>query len=726
MYYIYGADMRRVADKDVLDLGDSGEGDMLVVVLMVIISQRRGVKSAWKVLDTGRGHPTPSSPTATDPADKDRNNMTPSATERFFGINELVMQLGPLLNQNTLAKLMQTCKRLNEIFTPYLYHKLDFFDEPSRDFRLLRATTPIEALRKAVAHVREMAAGPLFTGYYYQCLLMHQEEINAKRAFPTYQPAWMPSLDLSNSHIVSLPPLTNLTEFNYFSRPGFSDSHHRCCVKGFRQGGVPLAQALWIINCCPSLVNLGMEVFVTTQQDVLVLASVISKIPRLRRLELSIQRMESLFPTLGSTLFFKVPSTVDELSIHYNDFSDEDDSDYDEYFEIEQDPGSGTNSEEKPERGGEHKRGPTSTLTYTELQDVLTRREQPLSNLKRLTIQAIRYSTLADVLEIFNHCPNITSLSVPGLPDHVDTDEVGRHIAKVCTNLRELAHTGVHFDGRLVMSIMGAIPEQQLECLTYFRLDKGSAITTALILRHSTSLRTIRFDLCHYFSSKAIQSILVGCQGLEVLTFTYSNQKIIYLDLKDAVEFKWGATRLKALRLVIGIGDMLTLQDEDPYYKRTAPITFSDEETIQMTMFERFYTQLGELVQLEKLDLEAYVKGFPRVFFSRRTPKYRYGTFPGLMSLGDPSTGRPGFLHRLGGLRKLKELKGSVHGGMEETAVTMGQKEVEWIVANLVSLKRADFCCPHPMANKETVNFPWFKWLRSQRPDLALSSLLRP
>ncbi|KAG9064710.1 hypothetical protein KI688_002969 [Linnemannia hyalina] len=650
--------------------------------------------------------------------------MTPSASERFFGINELVMQLGPLLNQNTLAKLMRTSKRLNEIFTPYFFHELDFFDEPSRDFRLLRATTPIEALRKAVTHVRELATGPLFTGYYYQCLLLHQEEINAKRAFATYQPAWMPPLDLSNSHIVSLPPLTNLTEFNCFSRPGFSDSHHRCYVKGFRQGGVPLAQVLWIINCCPSLVDLGMEVFVTTQQDVLVLASVISKIPRLRRLELSIQRMESLFPTLGSTLFFKVPLTVDELSIHYDDFADEDDSDYDEYFGIEQDPGSGTNSEEKPERGGEHKRGPTSTLTYAELQDVLTRREQPLSNLTRLTIQAIRYSTLADVLDIFNHCPNITSLSVPGLPDHVDTDEVGRHIAKVCTKLRKLAHTCVLFDGRLVMSIMGAIPEQQLECLTYFRLDKESATAAALILRHSTSLRTIRFDQCHYFSSKAIQSILVGCQGLEVLTFRYSDQKSISLDLKDAVEFRWGATRLKTLQLVIDIGDMSSLLGEDPYYKRTAPITFSDEEIIQVTMLERFYTQLGELVQLEKLDLGAHVQRFPRVIDPRKTSIYRRVTFPGLMSLGDPSTGRPGFLHRLGGLRKLKELKGSVHGGMEETVVTMGQKEVEWIVANLVSLEQADFCCRHPMVNKDTENFPWFKWLKSQRPNLTLSSLL--
>jgi hypothetical protein len=658
-----------------------------------------------------------SSPT-TDTTDSDRNNMPFSATERFFGINELVMQLGPFLHQNTLAKLMRTSKQLNEIFTPFFFLELDFFDEPSRDFRLLRETTPIEALKKAAVHVRELTTGPLFTGYYCQCLLKYQGEINA-----TSSPAWMPPFDLSNSNIVSLPPLANLTELSCFSCLGPSDTHHRCYIKGIQKGAVRLAQALWIINCCPSLIYLGLEVFVATQQDVLVLASVISKIPRLKRLELSIQKTESLFPTLGSTLFFKVPVTLEELGVRYDYFTDEDDSDYDEDIDDEQDPGNDTNSEGKPVRGGEQQRGPTSILTYAEHQDVLTRRQESLSNLTRLKIQVIRYSTLADVLSIFDHCPNITSLCIPDLADDIDTDKVGQHIAKVCPRLHTLAHTCFRFNGRLVMSIMGAMPEQQLEGLSYLRLDKDTAMTAALILRHSTSLRTIRFEQCYYFGSKVIQSILVGCQGLEVLTFNYSDKKSISLDLEDAIEFKWRATRLVALQIVIAIDDMGSLQGKDPYYKRPAPITFSDEEAIQMSMLERLYSQLGELVHLEQLDLMAQVKHVRQVNVPRNSA-YRYATFPGLLSLGDPLTKRPGFLHHLGGLRKLQELKGSVHGGTEETVATMGQKEIEWIVHNLVSLKQADFCTRHPMVNKGTKNFPWFQWLREQKPNLVMNSVL--
>ncbi|KAG0295770.1 hypothetical protein BGZ96_011005 [Linnemannia gamsii] len=647
--------------------------------------------------------------------------MPASATEQFFEINELVMQLGPCLDQNTLAKLMRTSKHLYEIFKPFFFFELDFFDEPSRDFRLLRKTTPIETLRMAVVHVRVLATGPLFTGYYYQCLRKYQEEINTKGAFATYTPAWIPPLDLSNSSIVSLTPLVNLTEFNCYSQLGSFDTRHRCSVKGIRQGAVRLAQALWILKCCPALTHLGLEVFVTTQQDVLVLASVISKIPRLKRLELSMQRTESLFPTLGSTLFFKAPASLDELGLHYDDFADEDISDNDDYFDNEQDLGDTTHLEGESVCEGEQQRGPTSALTYAELQDVLTRRQEPLSNLIKLKIQAIRYTTFTDVLSIFDHCPNITSLCIPDLAEHIDIDEVGRHIAKVCPKLHTISHTNVGSNGRLVMSIMGAMPEQQLEGLSYIQLDKDSATTAALILRHSTSLRTIRFDQCCHFDSKAIQSILVECQGLEVLTFNYSVQKSISLDLEDAVEFKWGATRLKTLCLVVAIGDLGSLQGEDPYYKRPAPITFSDKEAIQMSTLGRLYSQLGELLQLKQLEIAALVKHVPQVIIPN-TPAFKYATFPGFLSLGDPLTRRPGFLHHLGGLRKLEELKGSVHGGTEETVVTMGQREVEWIVQNLISLKRVDFCCRHPMVDKETRNFPWFQWLKRQKPNLVMTS----
>ncbi|KAF9116788.1 hypothetical protein BGW39_002576 [Mortierella sp. 14UC] len=658
--------------------------------------------------------------------------MATSAMDQFFGINEMIMQLGPYLDQKTLAKLMRSSKQLNIIFSPFFFYELDFFDEPSRDFRLLQEKTPIEALRKSLEHVRVLASGPLFTGYYYQCLLKYEQERDSRRASTTYNPTWKPPADLSNNNIIPLPPLANLTEFNCFAHSGSPSRRHRCYVKGATRSPIRQAQVLWIVKNCPSLVNLGLEVFVANQQEVLVLASVISKIPRLRRLELAIQRPESLFPQMGLTLFFKVPPTVDELDIHYDGFADEYSDDSEEDDAEEEDAAVDTVARPGTIRGGGILQGPTSLLTDVELQDVSTRRQVPLSNLKHLSLQAISYSTLIDVLVIFDHCPQIKTLCVPNLAKQIDADVVGRHIARVCQNLRVLQHTD-SFDGRLVMSIMEAMPEQQLENLKYYQLDKDSPTTARLILRHSVSLRTIQFDQCRHIASRAIQSILVDCQGLEVMTFAYSDQSSIALDLADAVEAKWGATRLKTLHLVIALGDLTSLQVENTYYTRPAPITFDEDESAKMTMLEHLYAQIGELTLLESLELSAHVTN--RVSYNSSseailpnlsTPPFRYATFPALLSLGDPSASRPGYLHLLGGLKQLKELKGSVHGGTKETSFTMGQAEVEWIAENLLSLERADFCNRCAVVDRKTGGFEWFCWLKERKPQLVLDYLLWP
>ncbi|KAK3846519.1 MAG: hypothetical protein J3R72DRAFT_433979 [Linnemannia gamsii] len=654
--------------------------------------------------------------------------MPTTAVDRFLGINELVMHLGPYLDQQTLTRLMRASKQFNIIFTPFLFYELDFFDEPSRDFRLLLESIPIESLKKSLQHVRVLSSGPLFVGYYYQCLLKYELEQDSKHAIATYKPLWKPQADFSILHVVPLPPLANLTELNCLSHSGSPNRRHRCFFEGTSRNFIRQAEVLWVVKNCPSLINLGLEVYVADSQDILVLASVISKIPRLRRLEMSIQVLESLFPKMGPTLFFKAPTTVEELSIHFEDFADGFDSDDSDEEEEEEDTGNDAEAMSPGSSGADgHQQGPKSLLTFAELQDVSTRRQVPLSNLTQLSLQAIRYSTLAGVLEIFDHCPQIKTLCVPDLGRQIDADEVGRHIVRVCPNVRILRHTDTKFNGRLIMSIMGAMPVQQLEILTYHHLDKASAMTAMLTQRHSLSLRIIRFDECHYIDSKAIQSILVGCQGLEVLTFNYSAQKSIALNLADAVEIKWGATRLKTLQLVIALGDMNSLQANDPYYMRPAPIAFDEDESAKLEMLERLYTQIGELTQLEQLDLGAHVDinstagAIPNII----TPPFRYATFPGLLSLGDPTTSRPGFLHLLGGLKNLKELKGSVHGGTKETVMTMGQREMEWVVENLVSLERADFCNRHAMVETGTGEFPWFLWLKDKRPKLKLDYLLR-
>ncbi|KAF9080020.1 hypothetical protein BGX23_002779 [Mortierella sp. AD031] len=643
----------------------------------------------------------------------------PSACTQFFRITELLMHLGPYLDRNTLAKLMGTSQQLNEIFTPFFYYDLDFFDEPSRDFRLLQETTPTESLTKSMRHVRELSTGPLFTGYYFQCLLKYQGQLPLLA-----KPFWVPPLDMSNTNIIPLPPMANLTEFNCFAQPGPSDRSHRCHVKSTRLPKVRQAQVLWIIQNCPNLVNLGLEVYVDTQREVLLLASVISKISRLRRLELSVQKRESDFRDLGSTIFFSVPPTVDELDVHFDEYVDEDD-DEDVYYHSNN-GGNGSSGGDGYESTGPPRGYDYHNFLFHLSNPSLTPRQEPLSNLTRLVMQAVKYNTFSDIVSIFQHCPNLMTLHAPELADQINDEELAREIARYCPNLRSLAHTSSEFDGRLVMSLMGALPENQLEVLKYYRLDKDSTTTATLIRRHSSTLRTIRFNQCLHISSKAIQSILVGCRALEDLLFDFSDPRSVTLELEDAIEFPWSATRLKSLQLVVAIGYMTSLQVSNPYYKRGPPVYFSQDETRKLALLERLYRQIGQLIQLEKLVLKARVTkpGDDDENGRSAAIAYRHATFPGFLSLGDSTTSRPGFLHLLAGLKKLKVLAGSVHGGTAETLETMGQKEVEWVVENWVSIERANFCCVHSMVHPGTNFLPWFVWLKAQKPNLFLNSML--
>jgi hypothetical protein len=59
-----------------------------------------------------------------------------------------------------------------------------------------------------------------------------------------------------------------------------------------------------------------------------------------------------------------------------------------------------------------------------------------------------------------------------------------------------------------------------------------------------------------------------------------------------------------------------------------------------------------------------------------------------MLNLRNEETGRPGYLHHLGGLSKLRALFGSVSATTKETKVTIGIEEVKWDGQTLASTWR--------------------------------------
>lgn len=199
---------------------------------------------------------------------------------------------------------------------------------------------------------------------------------------------------------------------------------------------------------------------------------------------------------------------------------------------------------------------------------------------------------------------------------------------------------------------------------------------------HSSTLRQLVLSDCQSIDSKTLQAIVVGCEALERLFVTLSivsQNADVCLHLKDAIEFPWAWSRIRELQLTIAIpcqplhhlADGVTV----PYYNRPSPMTLSAGEAEQFQSLESFYQQIGALAELKRLDLHAVY--FNPVDNRVVSGNYRYNTFPGMLSLGNGTTGgRPGYLQLLGGLTKIY---GSFDRETEEAKATIGEDEEAWM-----------------------------------------------
>ncbi|OAQ22884.1 hypothetical protein K457DRAFT_888083 [Linnemannia elongata AG-77] len=114
------------------------------------------------------------------------------------------------------------------------------------------------------------------------------------------------------------------------------------------------------------------------------------------------------------------------------------------------------------------------------------------------------------------------------------------------------------------------------------------------------------------------------------------------VELQDATEFPWVCTGLTELVLTIGIPDTPLHHHEgsDPYYVRAAPVVLSEAKRHQFGKLERLYERIGSLTQLRILNLRVFY--FDPTGVRALSKFYRRNSFPGLLSLGDVASGRPG------------------------------------------------------------------------------------
>ncbi|KAG0249823.1 hypothetical protein BGZ95_007398, partial [Linnemannia exigua] len=294
-------------------------------------------------------------------------------------------------------------------------------------------------------------------------------------------------------------------------------------------------------------------------------------------------------------------------------------------------------------------------------------RDKPLPLLKRLACWSDHPSTNEGILDVLDHCPFVEHFRIPIVAAvGSDLDSLAVSINKKCPIICSLESRSYE-EGPLLLAIMDTMPSHQLEEIkisTTTSIFNNDAARRAFG-RHSSTLRDINLRYASV-KSKDLLVILELCGSLETL-IQHTNHGIgPILTLADAISVPWACNKIRRLEMTIGL-TKVSLQD--PYYKRTVPVVLSEEERRQFADLEMFYRQIGNLVQLEYIDLHGlYLEygGKPRY-----PALMEEVTFPGMLSLQDDTTGRPGYLDLLAGLVNLKELRGSVRVTTDEAQNTV-------------------------------------------------------
>ncbi|KAG0295292.1 hypothetical protein BGZ96_012065 [Linnemannia gamsii] len=639
---------------------------------------------------------------------------------------------------------------------PTLFYSV-FADYNPKRQNILASKESINALVKNVHLVRQLELNLLDMVYYVNCVFAYQEQSST---FPPpahtvvageqeqereqspllWRPRWLAPPDPQICAVQPIPPIIHLTSLTL--QLGYSIHSVDCpyFLPSYQDPRATVTQVCWLLGLNPLLLDLRLDCMaMKDQRDTRLLTRSIFRLKRLQNVRFKFVRSQWTSATalrqLASAIFFSCPPSLRTLYVERMEDSSwggevteaywpRDDLERPQAWEMSN--GDGGDDFDVDEREynlavatPHSQKEPKAHLTSLQLWD--------LGGEVLLEDEDLSEDELRVILAL---CPNLTNILIPPICSIKNPQQLAQEIAhRLCpklTTFNKVQSTGNRTSWELTVMIFAALPEQQvrkfcIECPFFIPGLKSDDVET-MFRRQSHTLRELRLAGCRNINGKVMQVILVECVALEQLEVRLWNQMRIIsqqkhwwtlcIELEDAVEFPWGCTRLRDLDLTIVIPDepLHHLADgEIPYYDRPFPTLLSAAETAQFQSLEAFYRQLGRLTELRRLDLKAIYHDPSR---SRPVSGlFRLNSFPGMLNLRNETTGRPGYLHHLGGLNKLTALFGSVSATTEETKVTIGMEEVEWMDRHWPALEKAHF-----FTNKNEKMFTEpFHWLLKQR-----------
>ncbi|KAG0378287.1 hypothetical protein BGX24_004239 [Mortierella sp. AD032] len=609
-----------------------------------------------------------------------------SSSQHFFNTPELLELLTSHLEKEDISQLSRTNRTMNSRFSHSLFKILDIYEVSN----IFTSTTSTLALGRNTRHVRDLSLGSEELAYYYNCVQAFEElKEQTIDNVPAPRPSWYPPMDPRTCQVVTIPPMTRLTQIYVSSDIDLCallsgrDNSYRMPSASNPQA--TLAHRCWLLSLNPRLTSLSAYfIEINDRFSYRLFIKAISGLNKLKMLRLPIKCPLQMSGQLAMDLFHRVQSSIQSLHISLHD--------------------SNKPSDQEP-TGVDH--------------DLVMppRRQGPLRNLLVMKLWRMDDQTAtADILSIFAHCPNIEELHICSMSGNRDMAVIGEFIGRRCPKVQTLQCNPQNNeqDDSLPFYIIRALPPQQITNFQVAgaRADMSYPTAVTAIQQHSSTLRRLVLQWFGGFKRMTSSVIFDTCGNLETLDINFG----VYIDLADAQGSRWRCTKLRDLTLGISSCELPVDNQDQPYYSRPFPITLSQVENGHFSQLEKLYMQIGRLTELRKLRLNMVV---PDEEGEMGLPfEHNLNSFPAMLSLGSIWEGRPGYLHHLAALSKLEMFTGSICANTEENKATMDFKECVWIDDHWPQLFYVRF-----FSDLESVRAP-FAWLQEQRkygrPQLSL------
>ncbi|KAG9064694.1 hypothetical protein KI688_002953 [Linnemannia hyalina] len=415
------------------------------------------------------------------------------------------------------------------------------------------------------------------------------------------------------------PHLPNLTSFTCELERSYGFSHSQS-EAAIEKDAFPksIARAL---QGCPRLVSLQLgQLFIDDEEFIDSLCKSFSGLKMLDAIDLNL-----LIPKVGlsdevvAKLFFSLPQSIKKASIVVTSRYGTSDR--------------ATNDDKSP---------PTSP-----------RRKEPLSKLTSLRAQFPGGFDADTVLAMMDHCPEIVTLEVPVLERGQDEDYVSQHIVDCCPKLADLS---IHFDDNcdvstsLMTDIIKNMPENTLQSIYVEGYHDHNTDLADSLHRHFDSLIRIEFEETRHFDGYFLETILHGCQVLEVLNVDGRRVECFEVPLKDILRYKWVSQSLRYLQFAVKFPNMRELDAMEvpsgsKAMSKSGVITEAQKKG--NTSLGKLYRKIRFLKSLENLQLQLSLEDWEEsLMFTSSGPGFLYG--------GEVKSGRPLSYHRFETLKELK------------------------------------------------------------------------